>query len=192
MIWSRLPMSTPHIYCTWTSPSLCVQISCLLIRLTSMAWCTAAITPLLTHWIYCSLALSHRHLAHQQTRAHYKIWHNSFQSLYGHQWFRVSFCRTNIINLTEWRNFMRPFSTKRHNMSILLHVHIVAWWHRNTQAPSSSLALCAGKLPANGFLVVDQQWGGFIFCLMWAYTKCRTNSRRACFLRIDDAHWTSL
>ena len=28
----------------------------------SMAWCNTAVTPFLTHWSYCSLALSHRYM----------------------------------------------------------------------------------------------------------------------------------
>ena len=30
-------------------------------KITSMASCKTAVTPLLTHWSYCNLALSHRH-----------------------------------------------------------------------------------------------------------------------------------
>ena len=33
-----------------------------LINDTSMAYCKTTVTPLLTHWSYCSLALSHRHI----------------------------------------------------------------------------------------------------------------------------------
>ena len=32
----------------------------------SMAWCTTAVTPLLTHWSYYSIALSHRYITFAQ------------------------------------------------------------------------------------------------------------------------------
>ena len=32
------------------------------VKRTSMVWCKTAVSPLLTHWRYCSLPLSHRHV----------------------------------------------------------------------------------------------------------------------------------
>ena len=42
--------------CWHTGTSTGIITTCLM----SMAWCKTAVTPLLTHWSYCSLAPSHR------------------------------------------------------------------------------------------------------------------------------------
>ena len=60
------------LICNWYSSKVCLQmIRCSLLcythfccgQIISMAYCKTTVTPLLTHWSYCSLTLSHRYVS---------------------------------------------------------------------------------------------------------------------------------
>ena len=100
-----------------------------IINIISMAWCKTAVTPLLTHWSYCSLALSHRYVectAYQSSTCIHPIYSVDLVPD-DTSWSYTLYLHRNPIKPVQWLT-----QTCRRNTNLAAIIETISCWHADS------------------------------------------------------------
>ena len=132
----------------------------------SMVWCKTAVTPLLTHWSYCSLALSHRnclHLVPKSRWAHGELHASVNDKL--HMKFsknmKIFFQAMRVMISTAMNHHVSRPQCAEPNKGIKSEVNLDAQWRRISHFCSQLerlLGICAQWSKSQGWLLPVRWW----------------------------------